>query len=58
MLQSELTPAEREAWEELRDAERALELAQLRWLAVTEGPRRRLHLRLVEPISGERNANR
>jgi hypothetical protein len=44
----ELTPAEREAWGEVEAAERALELAQLRLMAVTERSRRRRgHLRLV-----------
>jgi hypothetical protein len=56
MLLDELTPAEQEAWEELRAAERAAELARLRWWAVSEAPRRKTRLRLVESVGETRDA--
>jgi hypothetical protein len=55
MLLDELTPAEQEAWDEVAEAERALELAQLRLMGVTERSRRRRrgYLRLLPPPDGE-----
>jgi hypothetical protein len=58
MLLDELTPAEQEAWDALRAAERAAELARLRWWAVSEAPRRRAHLRPVEPVGEPCDARR
>jgi hypothetical protein len=50
MLSDELTPAEQEAWDEVREAELALELAQLRLWTVTDQERRpaRGHLRVID----------
>jgi hypothetical protein len=50
MLLDNLTPAEQEAWNEVRDAELALELAQLRFWTVTDQQRRpaRGHLRIID----------
>jgi len=50
MLSDELTPAEQEAWREVQEAERALELAQLRLWTVANQERRRErgHLRVIE----------
>lgn len=58
MRPDELTPAELEAWDELRAAERAAELARLRWWAVSEAPRRRTRLRLVDPVGEPCDARR
>jgi hypothetical protein len=50
MFLDDLTPAEQEAWEEVQEAEQALELAQLRWWTVTDQQRRpaRGHLRMID----------
>ncbi len=58
MLSDELTPAELEAWDELRAAERAAELARLRWQAISETPRRKSRLRLVDPVGEPCDARR
>ncbi len=46
----ELTSAEQEAWREVQEAERALELAQLRLWTVSDQQRRpeRGHLRVID----------
>jgi|GEM_PF-6859715 len=50
MLLDELTPAEREALSEIEAAERELELARLRFIAVTSERRaRRRQLWIVPP---------
>jgi hypothetical protein len=50
MLSDELTPAEQEAWREVREAEQALELAQLRLWTITsqQGRRERRHLHVID----------
>ncbi len=50
MLSDELTPAEQEAWREVQEAERALELAQLRLWVVTDQQNRRErgHLHVID----------
>jgi hypothetical protein len=58
MFADELSPAEREALDEIEEAERALELARLRFVAVASQnrgrSRRRGRLRIVgEPVDGE-----
>lgn len=58
MRTDELTPAELEAWDELRAAERAAELARLRWQAISEAPRRKPRLRLVDPAGEPCDARR
>jgi hypothetical protein len=59
MYADDLTPAEQEAWDEVREAELALELAQLHWWTVTYEQRRpvRGHLRVIDggqPCDGRR----
>jgi hypothetical protein len=55
MLLDDVDPAEREAWGEVEQAERELELAQLRLMAIKERcyRRSRRHLRVVPLPSGE-----
>jgi hypothetical protein len=50
MYADDLTPAEQEAWDEVQEAELALELAQLRLWTVTDEQRRpaRGHLRVID----------
>ena len=50
MAPNEVTPAELEAWRELHEAERALELAQLRLWTIMDQARRREHghLRVID----------
>jgi hypothetical protein len=55
MLLGGLDPAEREAFAEVEQAERDLELAQLRLMAIKERTfrRSRRHLYIVPPHDGE-----
>ena len=56
LLDDAQASAEQEAMIEVEEAERALELAQLRLVAVVNHSRRRRHLRVVMPDRAEAEA--